>query len=87
MSPTQVELGKYTKPMEEAQKEPAKQVSIAQFLKEVRIEFAKISWPSKEQAIREFFAVLVLVSILTGIIFLIDKILGVITNVFMGRLY
>lgn len=87
MSPTQVELGKYAKPMEEAQKETTKQISIAQFLKEVRIEFTKISWPSKEQAIREFFAVLVLVSILTGIIFLIDKILGVITNIFMGRFY
>lgn len=87
MSPTQVELGKYTKPMEEAQKEEAKRVSIAQFLREVRTEFTKISWPSRDQAIREFFAVLVLVSVITGIIFLIDKVLGVITNIFMGRLY
>lgn len=59
--------------------------SLPQYLGEVRTEFNKISWPSKEQVTREFASVLILVSILTGIIFVLDKAFGVISNYFMGK--
>lgn len=87
MSPTQVELGNYGKPQQEEDKEQAKPFNFVHYLKEVRTEFTKISWPSKEQATKEFFAVLILVAILSGIIFIIDKVLGVIQAFFSGRLY
>ena len=57
------------------------------FLREVKEEFLKISWPSREQVIREFFAVLILVSVITGIIFVLDKVFGIVVNFFTGRLY
>lgn len=83
MSPTQVELGNYQKGSDE--QPPSKTVNIRQFLSEVRTEFLKISWPSREQTTREFFAVILLVFIITGIIFLIDKMLGFVLNIFSGR--
>ncbi len=62
-------------------------VNIPQFLSEVRVEFQKITWPSKEQVSREFMSVLLLVVALTGIIFVIDRIFGTIANFFTGKLY
>ena len=83
MSPTQVELGNYNKPPSDAKAdEESKRVKIAQFLQEVKSEFLKISWPSKEQVTREFFSVILLVSILTGIIFTIDKAFEYVGNFF-----
>ncbi len=84
MTPTQIELGNYGKPADNAEKEQSKVVTIAQFLREVRTEFLKITWPSKDQTTREFFSVLILVSILTGIIFIIDKGLSIVLNFFSG---
>ena len=74
----------------EVQQEEKAEIKVASFnlltfFKEVRSEFLKISWPSKEQVTREFFSVILLVSILTGIIFIIDKTLGVIVSFFSGR--
>ena len=63
----------------------AASVNILTFLKEVRTEFLKISWPSKEQVSREFFSVILLVAVLAGIIFLIDRGLSLILNFFSGR--
>ena len=57
----------------------------AAYFQEVKTEFLKISWPSKDQVTREFFSVLLLVSTLTGIIFLIDKALSIVLNFFNGR--
>ncbi len=57
------------------------------YLKEVREEFSKISWPSKEQVTREFFSVILLVSVLTLIIFTIDKILGTTLDFFSGKMF
>ena len=83
MSPTQMELGNYQKSSDE---QPAsKAVSIKQFLSEVRAEFLKISWPSRDQTTREFIAVILLVFIITGIIFLIDKMLGFVLALFTGK--
>ena len=57
------------------------------YFKEVREEFSKISWPSREQVTREFFSVILLVSVLTLVIFMIDKILGTTLDFFSGRLF
>ena len=65
----------------------ADSVNIPQFLGEVKTEFLKITWPSKDQVTREFISVVLLVAILTSIIFIIDKAFGVIANFFTGRLY
>ena len=73
------------------QKEEAKtkaedsKFSLPQYLGEVRTEYNKISWPSKEQVTREFVSVLILVSILTSIIYVLDKVFEVISNYFMGK--
>ena len=72
---------------EDKAKVKAEAINIPQFLKEVRTEFVKITWPSKEQVTREFFSVILLVSVLTGIIFLLDKIFEIIVNFFTGRVY
>ncbi len=59
--------------------------SAVKFLGEVKTEFYKISWPTKDQVSKEFTSVLILVSLLTGVIYVIDKIFEVITNYFMGK--
>lgn len=55
------------------------------FLNEVKTEFYKISWPTKDQVSREFLSVIVLVTVLTGSIYVIDKFFEVIANYFMGK--
>lgn len=71
----------------EEKAEIKKPFKLAEYLKEVREEFLKIVWPSKDQVTREFFAVILLVLVLTGIIFLIDKVFGAILNFFTGRVF
>ena len=86
--PTQIELGVPHK--SPAQKEPqgeGKSFNYLEFLREVKTEFLKVTWPSKAQVTNEFFSVLVLVAILTGIIFLIDKVFGIIAGFFRGNLF
>ena len=86
--PTQIELGVPRKP--EPQKEvqgEGKSFNFLEFLKEVKAEFLKVSWPSKEQVINEFFSVLVLVTLLTGIIFLLDKVFAIMVGFFTGNLF
>ena len=61
------------------------QLKIRDFLKEVRTEFLKITWPSREQITREFVSVILLVAALTSVIYLIDKIFEFIVNFFRGR--
>ena len=58
-----------------------------EFLKEVKEEFLKITWPSREQVTTEFISVILLVAALTGIIFGIDKIFNLISNFFTRRIY
>lgn len=86
--PTQMELGVPHKP--NAQKEPQreeKSFNYLEFFREVKAEFLKVTWPSREQVTNEFFSVLVLVTILTGIIFLIDKVFAIIVGFFRGNLF
>ncbi|MBI1858246.1 MAG: preprotein translocase subunit SecE [Candidatus Melainabacteria bacterium] len=86
--PTQVELGVPSKP--EANKGPDGEktpFNLLEFVKEARTEFSKVTWPSKDQVVNEFISVLILVAVLTGIIFLIDKVFNVIVDFFTGRLF
>ncbi len=57
------------------------------FMKEVRFEFFKITWPSKDQVTKEFISVILLVVVLTSAIFVIDKALEVIVNFFSGKAF
>ena len=61
-------------------------LNLREFLQEVREEFIKITWPSREQVTREFFAVVILVFVITSVIFLLDKVFGIMVNFFTGRL-
>ena len=65
----------------------AEPFNLMKFLQEVRIEFTKITWPSREQVTREFISVVLLVFVIMGIIFLLDKIFEFVVNFFNGRLF
>ena len=64
-----------------------KPFSIRQFLAEVKGVFLKITWPSREQTTTEFFSVILLVAVITGIIFVLDKIFKLVADFFTGRLF
>ncbi|OGI08962.1 MAG: preprotein translocase subunit SecE [Candidatus Melainabacteria bacterium RIFCSPLOWO2_02_FULL_35_15] len=73
--------------IEERASTTAEPFNLMKFLREVRVEFVKITWPSREQVTREFFSVLLLVFVIAGIIFLLDKVFEFIVNFFNGRLF
>ena len=73
--------------IEEKAEVKAEPFNLMRFLQEVRTEFVKITWPSREQVTREFISVVLLVFVITGIIFLLDKIFEIIVNFFNGRLF
>ena len=50
-----------------ASKEP-----LSDYFKGVKTEFKKIQWPEQDQVRSEFIAVLVIVSIISGIVYFID---------------
>ena len=83
---TQTELGMHDKEEIKAG-EAARHFSFMEFLREARSAFIKITWPSREQIMTEFISVLILVSILTGIIYLIDKVFSAIVNFFTGKIF
>ncbi|MBI2996752.1 MAG: preprotein translocase subunit SecE [Candidatus Melainabacteria bacterium] len=64
-----------------------KPFNLKQFLSEVKSEFLKITWPSREQTTTEFFSVMLLVAIITGIIFAMDKVFKLVADFFTGRLF
>lgn len=86
MSPTQIELGvsNNNHPAEKADTKE-KSFNIKEFLGEVNSEYQKISWPSKDQVSTEFIAVLILVVVLSGIIYILDLTFGYVSNFFMGN--
>ena len=47
-----------------------------QFLTEVRSEYRKVTWPSQKEAVAGTIGVLVIVTIITGVLSLIDLVLG-----------
>jgi preprotein translocase SecE subunit len=60
-----------------AQAQQAKSIGHArQFLKEVSIEFNKITWPGRAQVIQETYSVLFLVTIITLMVLSFDWFLG-----------
>lgn len=69
---------------EKTESQPSRAKTL-EFLKEVREEFLKITWPSREQVTREFLSVILLVAVITGAIFIIDKLFESIFNFFSGR--
>ena len=73
--------------IEQKAEEKVKSVNIGEFLKEVRSEFLKITWPSKDQTTREFISVLLLVALITGIIFVMDKVFKFVADFFRGGLF
>lgn len=86
--PTQIELGIPRKPESENGQEGKEEAfNLIEFVKEVKSEFTKISWPSKAQITNEFFSVLILVSAITGIIFLIDKVFNLAVKFLTGRMF
>ena len=82
---TVVEEKKAQQQEEAKTKAEGSKFSLPQYLGEVRTEYNKITWPSKEQVSREFVSVLIWVTILTGIIYVLDKVFEVISNYFMGK--
>jgi preprotein translocase subunit SecE len=47
-----------------------------QFLLEVRSEFKKVTWPTRQEATAGTIGVLVVVAIITGVLSVIDLVLG-----------
>jgi len=45
---------------------------LGEYFKGVKSEFKRIEWPNREQVTQEFFTVIVIVTIITCLIFLID---------------
>ena len=72
---------------EESIEVKAEPVNPIEFMGEVRTEFTKITWPSREQVTGEFFSVLILVAFLTSIIFILDKAFEFVVNFFTGRFF
>lgn len=54
--------------------------NLQQFLKEVRQEFTRISWPTRPQVIRESLIVLLVVVIITLLVFLFDVLFNILFN-------
>ncbi|MEB3830581.1 preprotein translocase subunit SecE [Phormidium sp. CCY1219] len=50
--------------------------SPAKFLQETKEELAKVVWPSRQQLISESLAVLSMVTLFAGLIYLVDKFFG-----------
>jgi preprotein translocase subunit SecE len=48
----------------------------AEFLREVRLEATKVSWPSKKEIQASTFVVIVMTLIMASIIFVLDQILN-----------
>jgi len=47
-----------------------------QFLLEVRSEYRKVTWPNQKEAVAGTIGVVVVVSIITGVLSVIDLVLG-----------
>jgi preprotein translocase subunit SecE len=47
-----------------------------QFLSEVRTEFRKVTWPSQKEAVAGTVGVLVIVAVITGVLSVMDLVLG-----------
>lgn len=59
---------------------------IANFFKDVKIEMAKVSWPTRDELIGSTVIVLVSLAILSAFIGVCDIILSKIVNIIMAKL-
>jgi preprotein translocase subunit SecE len=51
-------------------------VSPLQFLRQVKQEVKKVTWPTKKEVMQSLFMVLVLVAIAAAFFFVVDQVLG-----------
>jgi preprotein translocase subunit SecE len=47
-----------------------------QFLLEVRTEFRKVTWPTRKEAVAGTVGVMIVVAVVTGVLSLVDLVLG-----------
>ena len=59
---------------------------VAGFLKDIKIEMTKVSWPTKNELIGSTIVVLVSLAILSGFIGVCDIVLSKTVNIIMSRL-
>lgn len=60
--------------------EPGKKLSLPRYLSEVRQEFARISWPTRNQVLRESLVVVAMVTLITLFVFLLDTLFNLLFN-------
>lgn len=58
---------------------------IKSYLKSVKLEWAKITWPERKQVIAETLAVVVIVFLFTVAVYLIDIIFKAVLSIFSAR--
>ena len=58
---------------------------IKSYLKSVKLEWAKITWPERKQVIAETLAVVVIVFLFTVSVYLIDIIFKAVLSIFSAR--
>jgi preprotein translocase subunit SecE len=58
---------------------------LVQFFKDVKVEFTKVSWPTKAELIQSTIVVGVVSLVVTVFIFVVDRILTVGVKTLLGR--
>jgi preprotein translocase subunit SecE len=58
---------------------------IVQFVKDVRVEFTKVSWPSRDELIQSTIVVGVVSLVVTAFIGAVDRLLSLGITFFLGR--
>jgi preprotein translocase subunit SecE len=58
---------------------------IWQFVKDVRVEFTKVSWPSRDELVQSTVVVIVVSLVVATFIGVIDRLLSVGVTFFLGR--
>lgn len=74
--PSTKSVGKKEEAKKDVKNKTSDLVQLQQFVKEVVIEFRKISWPDRKQVIRESYSVIFLVALITLMVLGLDKVLG-----------
>ena len=59
--------------------------SIAKYFRELKSEMKKVTWPTKDQLIRQTLVVVVAIIIIGAFIFALDLLFGYLTKLFLTR--
>lgn len=59
---------------------------VANFFKEIKLEMAKVSWPTRQEMIGSTAIVLISLAILSAFVGVCDIVLSTVVNVIMARL-